>query len=357
MSLADALNTDVNVLGVRLSEGVRWWWGELRAMAAPLLTPAARVGSGVTAERQADGAFLIRRQGGADVLHRSSDPPVAAALTLPREAVLFRWAPAPPSLGDGDLRRMVALDLDRLTPFQADDVYYEVARPRAAQGGAGRARIAVILRDAADRTLADAQGAGVTATALLAADREGAVLDLLPAMRRAGAIRPDRRAAYLWTLVGVLLALNVAAAVWRDVRETARLQAAVAAERPVAARIRGLRREAQDLALDLQAQAAARRDGEPLRVLDALTRAIPDGAWVQRLSLDGASVRVAGLRREGLDVAEALRRASPLVDVRNADPAATPAADAFDLVATLTRPAENPAAIPAARPVAGGSAR
>jgi general secretion pathway protein L len=57
--------------------------------------------------------------------------------------------------------------------------------------------------------------------------------------------------------------------------------------------------------------------GEPLRMLDTVTSAMPPGAWVNRLAWDGKSVRVSGYRQEAVDAAAALRAAPLARNVRN----------------------------------------
>ena len=46
---------------------------------------------------------------------------------------------------------------------------------------------------------------------------------------------------------------------------------------------------------------------EPLRILDAATRALPRGQWVQRFEWNGRAVRLVGFKQPGFDVLTALR--------------------------------------------------
>ena len=46
---------------------------------------------------------------------------------------------------------------------------------------------------------------------------------------------------------------------------------------------------------------------EPLRILDAATRALPKGQWVQRSEWNGRAGRLVGFNQPGFDVLAALR--------------------------------------------------
>ncbi|WP_174300548.1 PilN domain-containing protein [Caulobacter sp. S45] len=336
MSVNDLLNTDVEVLGARLQGALGWWLDQLRAIAGPLLAQGADRRSRLVAERAPAGGYLLRdADGGAETLSPSTRR--RAALILPMHDVLIRTLPAPP-LPDRDIRRYVALELGRLTPFPAEAAYHDVAVDRPA-GAPAMLRLAVIPRERADAALAEARAAGLDVAALLAPGRDAAGFNLLPAVVAAGVRQgADWRKASMWIAVAALLALNVAVAIWRDVGEVSRLQAQVATQQPVVDRVRRLRHEAQGLRLEAKARMQALADGEPLRVIDALSRALPDEAYAQRLAWDGLSVRLAGTRRNGVDVIAALRREPLFTDVRAIDAAAPSGDPAFDVTAQVRQP-------------------
>ena len=86
---------------------------------------------------------------------------------------------------------------------------------------------------------------------------------------------------------------------------------------------------------------ARREGGEPLRMLDAVTGAVPTGAWVDRLAFDGRSVRLSGYRQDQVDVAAALRTSRQLTNIRNSGTdllSRQTAGQPFDLTADLKRP-------------------
>src|SRR3546814_6041057 len=60
-----------------------------------------------------------------------------------------------------------------------------------------------------------------------------------------------------------------------------------------------------------------RSSSDPLRVLGAVSRTLPEGAWVQRLEWNGKTVRLKGFKKDGVDVVAALRRSPILANVRD----------------------------------------
>ena len=203
--------------------------------------------------------------------HYAGRTPVQAALTLPSDVVLVRELNTPP-LPDRDLRRMMALDIDRLTPFQAADVYLDVAASMTAPEAPGVRRIllGVIQRSTADRALIEAREAGLEPSALVASGVNGRALDFLPAMRAAGVFGRRRRATVLWwSAVATLVLLNVGCWIWRDERDLAALQAVVAAQQPQVQHAVAVRATFLAEAQRRQALRASLAADEPLRALDA----------------------------------------------------------------------------------------
>jgi general secretion pathway protein L len=335
VSLGDVLNTDLEVVGARLREGLAWWLDELAAMAAPLKSRTRR-GGALTAERRADGVYILRRPDHPDRMHSPGAARVSAALALPADIVLRRRLQAPP-MPERDVRRMMTLDLDRLTPFAPGAVYLDIiVAPAAEPGGRRHALLAVAPRPQADLAVTEAQAAGIDPVAVIAPNPDGEPFDFLPAMRAAGAMGGrSGTTTWLWAAVAVLLALNIGLAIWRDARSLAKLDAMLAVQQPVVDRIHQLQKAAHENSAQMRRE--ARAAGEPLRVLKALSEGLPQDAWVQRMSWDGASVRIVGLRHEGVDVVAALRREPLFSNVRETDPSST-SEGAFDVVADVSPP-------------------
>lgn len=342
MTLSELLNTDLTTVGRWIRTGLAWWIGELAGM---LPAPARRwveTRPSLTAEPLAGEGYRLTRHG-RTVMETvgAGRRPRPVTLRLEREAALIHDAPAP-AMPDRDLRRMLEMDIDRLTPFRPDQVFVAVV---PGEPGPGRALVAAIPRDIAVLAVERAMAVGLDPRALGVAGVSPAELavDFLPKMREAQAIqRPSLNRALIWGAVAALAIANLGAAIGRDMLDVRALRGKVEAERAQVNQVQAVRRKV--LAEDRRRADILRRRaaGEPLRMLDAVTGAVPNGAWVDRLAFDGRSVRISGYRQDQVDVAAALRASRRLGNVRGSGtdvPARQAAGEPFDLTADLGRPA------------------
>jgi Tfp pilus assembly protein PilN len=76
-------------------------------------------------------------------------------------------------------------------------------------------------------------------------------------------------------------------------------------------------------------------------MLQALTEALPAGAWVQHLEWNGQALRIVGFRTPAVDVAAALSNSGAFVNPRSMTGATAPAgandAQPFDITAEARR--------------------
>lgn len=317
MTLAELLNTDIEVIGAWLSEGLRWWTAELTDMLPAPMRRWFETRPSLNAEPLSDGGYRFSR-GGRLVMETPGRSRRARPVTLllPPGAALVREVPTS-ALPERDLRRMLALDIDRLTPFRAEQVFVDVV---LGQSGAGRALVAAIPREEAIVAIEAAEAAGLEVRALGVAGASAAeqAIDFLPRMYEARAIvRPGGDRRLIWAVVAALALVNLGVAVGRDYWELNRLKAEVDAQQPMVARVQAVRGQVLGEERRRTDILARRTGGDPLRMLDALTSAVPSGAWVDKLAFDGRSARVSGYRQDQIDVAAALRAAPALTNVRS----------------------------------------
>jgi general secretion pathway protein L len=339
MTLQELLNSDVATLGEAVRRGFAWWTGELADLAPPRWR---RLGGGdrPVAALAADGQSLSIRRGGRVFERRAGDRPWTgpADLGLPAGAVLQREVVLP-ALGLDDMKRLVAHDLDRLTPFRPDQVYFDLEPVQAAAPpGRRMARLGVIFRADAEAALHAARRFGLEPRRLgVRIEGEGLRFDFLGPMRAAGrGGRPDRALIYWWSAVAVLAAANLTALVLKDMDDVAALRQLVDLQRPTAALALKLRQRVESEAQARDTLLTRRARNEPLRVLDAATRAFPPPQWVQRLEWNGRLVRIVGYRDPAFDVLAAARTSGLLARARtlSGSEAPTPGArPSFDLVA------------------------
>ncbi|KSB90008.1 hypothetical protein AS593_11320 [Caulobacter vibrioides] len=319
MTLQQILNADLATIARWCRDGFSWWVDELADAIPARWRSAGSRHAPWTVRIGDDGAMRIWRDGRqVPPEARSSSALRRADILLPAQAVLVRRIDLPP-LSSRDLRRMLAENMDRLTPFAADRVYFDaLAEGEGDREGRRRVRLAVILREQAQAVLEQARALGLEVERFgVEAEGGGVEIDFMAAIRAEQGGARDLRRSVWWSACAGLVALNVAVAVIMDVRDVRRLEAAVAAEQPkvmAAARLRQNVAQGQRMRLDLLNR---RSRNEPLRIIDALGKVLPDGQWVHRLEWNGRAVRVAGFKTQGFDVPAALRQTPALTNPRS----------------------------------------
>ena len=302
---------------------LRWWAAEL----APLVPAPAR---GAVARRRlrpvvafgGDTATLWRpvtREGAvamervADVALEGDPAAVAAAghhaiasiarvayggvtgtprvrIAIPASAVLRRTL-ALPSAVEENLRQAIGYELDRLTPFKADELYYDaVIASRDASRGTIAVDFAAVRRPVVDAAIAHVAGWGAEVHSVSPDDPSTSSpsrLNLMPDESRV-APAPWKRWQFWAPLAGLALVAAVAVVlpVWQkrdyaiaviNKADAARQQAAVS-ER--------LRAELERAAADYNFALERKYAWPPIvRVLDTVTRALPDDTWLTQLEI------------------------------------------------------------------------
>jgi general secretion pathway protein L len=333
MKVSDIFNAELSTIGQWIAQGWHWWLAEMAAM-----LPARLRRSGSARARAIllppDGAHAGWRQIGADGAPTAPTRLSNAVVALPEGQVLTR-ALTLPALPIADLRRLVSLDIDRLTPFTADQVWTDLETgPRNAAGGI-EATLGVVPRGIAETVLADAERAGISVGRLAARTVAGVRFDFLAAIRGRQGMSV---AAKWWVAVALLFAVNIAMLAIRDAAAVARLREAVEAEAPAARTATALRNRVM-AEQGRRVRLVRLRDGhDPLPVLRRVDAALPPGAWVMRMVWNGRTVRLVGYQAQGVDVLAALRRAPGFARVRTSSSDIAPEAGKarpFDVTADV----------------------
>jgi general secretion pathway protein L len=323
MTLQELLNADMRSISGLIRQGFAWWIDELAALLP--LGWRGRFSSRpkLLAEPLAAGGWRYWKDGRpiADEA-RGGAPRSGVGLILPPGAVLSREVQFP-RLPLADVRRMVAMDLDRLSPLRPDLIFVDVEIiDRDAADGRQTVLVGVLPREIAARQLEAAREAGLSPKALSAAIADGSPasrFDFLPAVRRAsGEATGGGVLRYWWGAVAALIVINVAFLIGRDILDVSRLRNAVAGQRGAVGTALALRRRVED-------ENSQRRDvvtrgtrNDPLRMLNALTTAIPAGAWVQHLEWNGQTLRAVGFKGADVDMSAALRGSPAFTNPRAA---------------------------------------
>ena len=277
----------------------RDWVGAERAVVT--LAPTAdswllrrvRVGRTEAEERvAADRDVLVQA---VERLRPEEEQPARQILLLPAERTLRRRLTLPLA-AEEHLASVLAFEMDRQTPFRADQLYFD---HRILKRDATTRTMLVELL-AVPRAVLDQALQGIGALQLDAADVAAGELpagfNLLPADRRAR--RVDKR-----LRLNLILALSAAALLWLvmwqslTLREQAieRLNEEKSVASAAAMQSAELKRQLRD-AIE-GANFLAKKKAEQAVAVDVLaevTRMVPDDTWLERLSFVGAQVQLQG---------------------------------------------------------------
>ena len=329
MTLQELLNSEMDLasLAALARQGLAWWLDELTAMLPPAWRERLSSRPRTWIEPRPAGGWRVWKDGrpleGANPRPekgRSQGAGSRIGLLAPAGAVLLRESPAP-RMTAADVRRMLGLDIDRLSPLAADLIYYdmEIVERRESEGPQ-RVLLGIIPRDEAARLVARARADGFAPVALAArAERDDLPprFDFLPQVLRAEGQAPgDRTRRYLWMAVGGLILANIAVLAGRDIVDVARIRTAVEGQQPVVDAVQRLRRRVQAEDVRRRELLARGRRGDPLRMLEVLSQALPSGAWVQHLEWNGQSLRIVGFKRQDIDLAAAIRGSGAFTNPR-----------------------------------------
>jgi general secretion pathway protein L len=213
--------------------------------------------------------------------------PVLAPLVLTREVAL-------PLAAEQGLRTALRFEMDRLTPFRADDVFWDCRKLRRDRArGVLLVDLAVVPKATVAPLLAALRRAGLAPAALEGRLADGR-LRRIP-LGQDGSDQAARAQRLVWAAGAACAALALAVLITPLLRQSLALQDAedqIAALRPQMAMVDALRRR---LAGDVGAAAAARAHaGDTLVALATLTDLLPDDTFLSMLSLQHGRLRVEG---------------------------------------------------------------
>jgi general secretion pathway protein L len=354
-------------IGARLRTGAGrflHWWSHALASWLPLRW---RRVLGMDRGRlllQLDGADLQLRLQRGDELDDLGRLPLApagegmaarlAAVLAPRVAELPRWLLVPPAHGlrrrmslpaaaAERLRDVVGFEIDRQTPFSADAVAFDarVLRRREADGQVD-AELVVVPRHVLDPQQAALGDMAADLCGIDVADAGGTPLgvNLLPPAQR----RRHRDPWLQWNLALAAVALVATAALLWQLLDNRR-GAAEAFEQRIASDADAGRRaatERRELVTLIEGQAfldrARAERPASIEIVDELTRRLPDGTYLEKLSIDDRQLMLIGLSADAAALIGQLQGStlwhSPaLAGALQPDPAS--GRDRFTLVAGL----------------------
>lgn len=300
----------------RLTGFWQWWGGELYGLLPPEWRRRLRGQALQLRIEQLEEAQLVVLEGSEEAyrLPLAVAPPPAlieqlkqmatqagrTLLQLDTRSVLHKSI-ALPAVTEPRLESVLGFEMDRHTPFKADDVYFGY---RVAKREPATQRILVDLyvmpRKRLDTLLQQLQLFGVMPGVVLPVEARSSIeqcsLNLLPLNLRSGSDLGRQRSVRNRLVIGILLlVMLVGFPLYQRSQRVEALEAALAQPRAEAQRAQQVRAEIE--ALVEGRQYLGRRKAEQLPVLfvlDELTQLLPDNTWLNRFELDGRSLRIQG---------------------------------------------------------------
>jgi general secretion pathway protein L len=242
-------------------------------------------------------------------------------LELPADQVLLRRAALPAQVRD-NLRQVLAYEIDRLTPFAPNDVYFDarVIGPTA-RGTKLNVELAVVRRDAAADWL-ERLREGRSPASRLAWMGAWTGANLLP---REEQPRPARFGALatqgLVALVALLAVAALASPLWQKRQAQDLLDAELKRVRAAAVEVEDVRAALERARLG--SVEVLNRKREHPRMVDLLrevTDLLPDGTWVQTLNFRDGEVDIRGESDQATALIGMLERGPGISAVRFRSP-------------------------------------
>lgn len=309
-----------------------------------------------------------RRAALVQLLERAGETRGRVRLCLGRGEALARRVTMPAATEE-NLRQVLAFEMDRLTPFRADEVYFDY-RVVARDAGAGQlaVQLALARRDLVDARVATLRALGASVQGVAVRDDVGAAtmpLDLLPSEQRgereSARVRLIQAGLVAAAVILLLLALTVP--LWQKRSTAIALQPLVGQAKQSAESADRVEHTLERQVNDYNFLLAKKHASYPvLAILEEVTRLLPDNTWVQQLD-----VKMSGKARE-VQITGETGSSSKLIEIleqsqllRNATlrgtvtRGSTPNSERFMIVAEV-RPRVQPEATPVLPPTAASPA-
>ena len=286
-----------------INDFLRWWGerllslvpgqagaGQRDAVLATMHDGAIHVSVRRRGELGALGAFPLTDAGAAALAVGLGPRRPPLELQLPVGTMLDQ-AVTLPLAAERDPGSVLRYEMDRLTPFAADALYWTWAIERRDRAlGQLHLRLTLVLRSQVDAALKTLRRAGLPLRALTG---EGSRIIPLDAAR-SGPWR-QRGATGLAALCGLLAVAAVAIPFIQQSEAARRLERQIAELRPAVDRAETVRRGMSQTAAGLDLLVAQRaRVGDPLATLAALTDILPDDTVLTDLTMRQRVVTLAG---------------------------------------------------------------
>lgn len=313
-----------------LARFVRWWIGELAgALPRPLRALAERRRPAIVLSLDGGEAAVIEAGARGQTAQWSEPLPLPEAaqlasrlaekhegdieLRLPYRGVYSRRLELP-KVGTDELARILALDLERSTPFLSSHIYSAfVATPKPADGARLEIEQLVVKKGPVDTALSTIADAGGRVAWIGCWNRERSGPLPVDFLVRSQPAQPAR-----WLVPALAAALLATAGFVLTSRYENAVQSVasqVAAERGAAGEVQRSMEKSRRL---LEHEASLRRlvDSrvQPLAVIEQLSRVLPDSAFLTEVRIEGDIVEMNGVGKMAAGLPQILEKSGSFTD-------------------------------------------
>jgi general secretion pathway protein L len=323
-TMANVLEEKLRQIGGRLKSGpvgtfFRWWFSELgqampqswqmklqhalRRVTLNLVDGDLQVG--VDQNRQVNvlerfsttQEAVLQLQQVEDLLARNELSDAPRYLLLELSGVLSKELKLPLA-AEANLARVLSFEMDRQTPFKADNVYFDTQIiERNAESGQLRLQLYVAPRTEVDSVVRTVSGRGFQLAGVDVSDGARTLgLNLLPPAQRARAVNRKGRINYaLAAAAALLLAVVMAQSLALRTHQINELENAISDVQGGAREVMRIKEQIADTS-EAAGFLAKRRAESPLavEVLADVTRIIPDDTYLDRLVIGKSNVQMQG---------------------------------------------------------------
>lgn len=222
-----------------------------------------------------------------------------------------------PLAAEGNLAQALSFEMDRHTPFQANNVYldYQI-NSRDKEAGQLHTTLYVVPRNVLDNALQHLANAGLVPTGVdVRLNGKPAGINLLPYEKRARIVNQKQRINYLLALVAVVLLFSVMkfSLAYRE-HQYEKLDSEIETVRTDANRVRSIKTQIEDASEAAGFLDNRRAEMVPTVILLAeITRILPDDTYLDRLVVGKGTVQIQG-KSDNAQRLIGLINESPLLD-------------------------------------------
>jgi general secretion pathway protein L len=226
-------------------------------------------------------------------------------IELPESEVLRRRFELP-AASRSTLAKAVPFELERLSPIEADKLYYDFTVLDISKAKKlAQLELRIVKRSNVDSAIALASAAGLRVGSIrVVGDPREADWRSFPLDRRALLWLKWRQwNVVILALLALLLAVTVVfAAYWRGASAADELSTEVDAAGARAAVVHRLTHDISDVQAQIEFPLEQKRAPFLLDLLKEVTRVLPDGTWLTEFELDGGKVHIQGYAKSASDV-------------------------------------------------------